>query len=52
MGASLLALAKSIYKYWQFPTSQQLRLHSPIDGNIGRKQIAPFIFEFWHEVFS
>ena len=33
-------------QYWQFPTSQQLWLHSPIDGSVGRKQIASFIFGF------
>ena len=33
-------------KYRQFPTSQQLWPHSPIDGNVERKQIASFIFEF------
>ena len=31
-------------KYRQFPKSQQLRLHSPIDGSVERKQIASFIF--------
>ena len=38
------SLGKS--KYWQFPTSQQLWLHSPMDGNVKRKQIASFFFEF------
>ena len=38
------ALRKS--KYRQFPKSQELWLHSPIDGSIERKQIASFIFEF------
>ena len=32
--------------YWQFPTSQQLWLHSPVDGSVERKQIASFIFVF------
>ena len=38
------ALRKS--KYWQFPTSQQLWLHSPMDGSVKMKQIASFFFEF------
>ena len=33
-------------KYWQFPTSQQLWLHSPIDDSVEREQIASFIFGF------
>ena len=46
-----------IYYYWrEFPTSQQLWLHSPIgDGGVERKQISSFIFglfnskKFLHE---
>ena len=33
-------------KHLQLPTSQQLWLHSPIDGSVERKQIAFFIFRF------
>ena len=33
-------------KYRQFPTSQQLWPHFPIDGSVERKQIASLIFEF------
>ena len=43
------ALRKSKYYilHWQFLTSQQLWLHSPIDGSVERKQIASFIFGFY-----
>ena len=46
------ALRKSKYYilYWQFLTSQQLWLHSPIDGSVERKQIASFIFGFYFYV--
>ena len=30
--------------YWQFLTTQQLWLHSPINGSVERKQIVSFIF--------
>ena len=46
---SLLQYANEIMrksKHWQFPTSQQLWLHSPLDGSVESKQIDSFIFGY------
>ena len=44
-GTSLKESEKTVYESL-CKTSEQLWLHSPIDGSVGRKQIASFIFGF------